>query len=283
MPDGGRTIARRGEFTMARGVVCAVVMQKGGVGKTTCTICLARAAAVYHGARVLVVDLDPQGNTTSALARERVARDQLTVADAILPNADVTLDEVIVASVWRGVDLAPGGRGLAAAERRIVAADHGREQRLREVLAPVRARYDLVLVDNGPSLGLLMVNALAAADVALMVVEATQWSADGLGLLRGTLDGVIRYENPLLRVAGALVNRWRGTAAEVELAAEIASGMATHFPGVPVWLSRRVPLWQAIPDHVLAGKGLDEGPARLRILAEDVFGPIAGELLAVRT
>jgi chromosome partitioning protein len=264
---------------MNRARTAAVAMQKGGVGKTTVTICAARAARVYHKARVLVVDFDPQGNATSTLARDPVEPDQLTIGDTIIPKP-VPLDEVIVPTVWEGVDLAPGGLPLAAAEQRVLASEHGREYRLREALEPVLSNYDLVLIDNAPALGMLLVNALTAAEQALLVVEADQWSADGLSLLRTTLNGVIKYSNPQLHVMGTIVNKWRNTASHDELASEIVSGMGTHFPGVPVWLDRRVPLWQGIPDHVIAGKGLDEGPLRLRALAEDTFKPITKELLA---
>jgi chromosome partitioning protein len=262
-----------------QGTVAAVVMQKGGVGKTTCTICAARAARVYHEARVLVVDFDPQGNTTSTLARDEVLPDQLTIADVVLPEPDASIDEVIVPTVWDGVDLAPGGITLAAAEKRILASEHGREHRLRKALAPALGEYDLVLIDNAPALGMLLVNALTASDKVLFVVQADQWSADGLALLRTTLDGVIEYSNPRLEIAGTIVNQWRHTGSHQELAEEITTGMARHFPGVPVWLDRKIPLWQGIPDHVLAGKGLDEGPTKLRVLAKDTFQPITAELL----
>lgn len=266
---------------MSRATVAAVAMQKGGPGKTTCTICTARAARIYHDAKVLVIDFDAQGNTTSTLARDPVAPDQLTIADTVLPTPEATLDEVIISSCWDGVDLAPGGPGLAAAERRIMASEHGREHRLRKTLQPALDAYDLVLIDNAPALGMLLVNALTAAHRALLVVEADQWSADGLSLLRSTLDGVIEYSNPELTVAGTIVNKWRNTGSHAELAEEIADGMKQHFPGVPVWTDRRVPLWQGIPDHILAGLGLDEGPTKLRTLAEDTFRPIAGDLLGV--
>lgn len=90
------------------------------------------------------------------------------------------------------------------------------------------------------------------------------------------------YSTPQLSVSGVLINRWRSTASAAELADEITTSMATHFPGVPVWLDRKVPQWQGIPDHLLAGRGLDEArQARLRLLAEDTYRPIAGELLGV--
>lgn len=259
--------------------VAAVAMQKGGVGKTTSTLNLARAAAVYHRARVLVVDLDPQGNTTSTLAADELASDQVTVADALVPDADVTLAEVIVPTIWENVSLAPAADTLAAAEAHIAAASTGREHRLRKAVAPVLGDYDLVLIDNAPALGLLLVNALTAADVAVLVAEPDQWSADGLSLLHKTLAGVIEYSNPALTVAGVLLNRVRNTATSAELAEEIAAGVRAHFPGAEVWLDRRVPLWQGIPDHLAAGLGLDQGPAKLRALAEDTYRPIAADLL----
>jgi chromosome partitioning protein len=263
--------------------ITSVVMQKGGVGKTTCCVCTARAAAVYHAARVLVVDFDPQGNTTSTLAAENVEPDQLTVADAVLPTPAARLPEVIVPSIWPGVHLAPGGANLSAAERHILAAEHGREHRLRKALEDVAGDYDLILIDNAPALGMLLINTLTAAHQALLVVEADQWSADGLALLRTTLDGVLEFNNPQLLVAGTIVNKWRRTGTHAELADEISDGMHRHFPGVPVWLDRRIPLWQGIPDHLLAGKGLDEGTSRLRALAQDTFRPITAELLGVTT
>lgn len=262
--------------------VTSVVQQKGGVGKTTVTICAARAGTVYHSARVLVIDLDPQGNTTSTLAADEVAADQMGIADAILPTPDASLTEVIVPTVWPGVDLAPGGATLQAAERHIDASQHGREHRLRKALDPVRDDYDLILIDNAPALGTLLINSLTAADLALLVMEADQWSADGLALLRITLEGVVEFSNPNLVTIGTVVNKWRHTASSRELAAEITDGMKRHFPGVPVWIERRIPLWQGIPDHVLAGRGLDEGPSRLRALAEDTFRPITADLLAAR-
>lgn len=266
---------------MASARVAAVAMQKGGVGKTTSTINLARAAAVYHGAKVLVVDFDPQGNCTSTLAADEVAPDQVTVADTVLPDTDVTLADVTVPTIWHGVDLAPAGETLATAEARIAAAPAGREHRLRKALAPALGDYDLVLIDNAPALGLLLVNALTAADKAVLVAEADQWSADGLALLRKTIGMVSEYANPNLQVAGVMINRWRNTATASELADEITEGVAAHFPDTPVWLDRRVPLWQPIVDYMHAGRGLDEGPVRLRLLAETTYRPIAGELLGV--
>ncbi|MBF6209260.1 ParA family protein [Streptomyces gardneri] len=259
--------------------VVALANQKGGVGKSTTTLCLARAAQVYHGARVLVLDMDSQGNTTSNLVRERLASDDITLADAITPDTNVALREVIVPSIWEGVDLAPGGQTLSVVEQKIAASAFGREHRLREALGPVIGDYDLVLIDNAPSLGLLLINSLTAADAALLVTEADRWSADGLALLGRTLAGVRGYHNPGLEIVGTVVNRWRGTANEARMVAEMIEGMGMHFPGVPIWLDYKIPLWVGIKDALDAGLGLDQADTRLRVLADTAFKPISAQLL----
>ncbi|MGW4125783.1 ParA family protein [Nocardia sp. NPDC004711] len=259
--------------------VIAFANQKGGVGKSTVTICSARGASVYHGARVLVLDMDPQGNTTSALARDDADPDEVTLADAIIPDTDVTLRDVIVPTIWDGIDLAPGGETLAVAEHKIGATNFGREHRLREALTSVVDDYDLILVDNAPALGLLLINSLTAAKKAILVSEADKWSADGLALLGKTIAGVRAYHNQQLEIAGTVVNKWRGTGNENRTADEIVTGMARHFPGVPVWMDHRIPLWVGIKDSIDAGIGLDQAATKLRILGEDVFRPITAHML----
>lgn len=249
---------------MGRAQVVSAAMQKGGVGKTTSVINLARAASV-RGLSVLVVDMDPQGNTTATLAREPVEDDQVTLADAIIPRADVSLQEVLVDSIWPGVDLAPAvTESLHTAESLISAGKHGREHHLSEALEPVLGKYDLILVDNAPSLGMLLINSLAASDEVFVVVELDQWSADGLAELRRTVDGARRYYNKGLRWSGVLVSKVRRTKDEDRWLAEIA----TNFPEAPVWDQDRIPVWTAIKTTLNSGKGLDESKdARLRVLA----------------
>ena len=266
---------------MTDAVVVAVANQKGGVGKSTCTICVARAAHRHHGARVLICDMDPQGNVTSALARERLAADEVTLADAITPDSDVALREVIVPTIWDGIDLAPGGATLSLADKKLTAAEFGREHRLREALQPVRPDYDLVIIDNPPSLlGQLLINSLTAAARVVLVTEADRWSGDGLVLLGKTIAGVRSYHNQQLEIVGTIVNKWRGTASNTRDAEDITTGMARHFPGVPVWMEHRIPLWTGIKDHIDDGIALDESKTtKLRVLADDVFAPIATHLL----
>ncbi|MEV6432960.1 AAA family ATPase [Nocardia sp. NPDC051463] len=260
--------------------IIALANQKGGVGKTTTTLCLARAASHYYGARVLVLDMDMQGNATSTLAKTELAGDDITIADAITPGTKIELREVIVPTIWDGVDLAPGGQTLAVAEQHILASQFGREQRLREAVTHVRGDYDLVLIDNAPALGMLLVNSLVAADAAVLIAEPHRWSSDGLAMLGATLAGVRGYHNPSLEITGCIVNKWRGTASEKRRADEMVEGFALHFPGVPVWLDRRVPLWTGITETLDAGLGLDQGKdAKLRVLSEDVLKPFAALLL----
>lgn len=242
----------------------ALALQKGGVGKTTTTLNTARAAAA-GGHRVLVLDADPQANTTGTIAAEPVAADQVTIADAIVPRAEAALTEVLVPTVWPGVTLAPAvTETLTTAETLIFASQRGREHRLTEAVAPLADEFDLMLIDTPPNLGMLSINALAAAHRIVVVTEADQWSADGLAELRSTVDGVQRYVNPHLTWAGVVVNRWRDTRDERELLTEIEEG----FPQAPIW-PERIPLWSAIKTTLNAGQGLDQSrEARLRVLAE---------------
>ncbi|WP_280265829.1 ParA family protein [Nocardia wallacei] len=261
-------------------VTVAMVNQKGGVGKSLCTICTARAASHYLGARVLVVDMDPQGNATDALAREPLEPGVVTLADAITPGSDVTLREVIVPTLWEGVELAPGGPTLSVADRHLVAADTGREHHLRDALAPVGGDYDLILVDNPPTLlGQLMINSLTAADAAVLVTEAHKWSGDGLALLGRTIAGVRKYHNRDLRIIGTIVNKWRDTASAARHLGEITAGITRHFPGVEVWTENRIPLWVGISDSIDDGIALDQAALRLKVLGEDTFRPIAERML----
>ena len=278
-----RTLNRR-----HRARVVAAAMQKGGVGKTTTIINLARAASVV-GHKVLVIDLDPQGNTTDALAVTDLPDDDVSIADAITPNARerVALAEVIVETIWPGVDLAPvtNPEALATVEKLIAASEHGREYRLREALAPLLDDYDLILIDNAPALGLLLVNALAADEddeQVLVVMEADRWSTKGLVMLRKTIEGVQQYSNRSLRWSGVMISKWRGTNDEKSKLTDIAE----HFPQAEVWASEQdgyrdvVPLWSAIKTSINEGKGLDESSdVRLRVTAAGIYGRAVERLM----
>ncbi|MGA4691939.1 ParA family protein [Rhodococcus rhodochrous] len=181
--------------------IIAMCNQKGGVGKTTSTINLGASLAEY-GRRVLLVDLDPQGALSAGLGVAHHDLD-LTVHN-LLVEPRVSTDDVLVRTHVEGLDLLPSNIDLSAAEIQLV-SEVGREQALGRALYPMLDRYDYILVDCQPSLGLLTVNALACADSVLIPMECEFFSLRGLALLNDTVAKVRDRLNPKLAVAGILV------------------------------------------------------------------------------
>jgi chromosome partitioning protein len=182
---------------MARTV--AVANQKGGVGKTTTSVNVA-AGLAKAGRRVLLVDLDPQGNATmgSGIDKRKVAR---TVYHALLGLGDI--GTIRVPSQAGGYDLVPANRDLAGAEVELVDLPN-REARLRSALERIAPEYDFVLIDCPPSLSLLTLNALAAADEVLIPMQCEYYALEGLSDLVGTIKRVRAHINPRLEIAGLL-------------------------------------------------------------------------------
>lgn len=181
--------------------VIAMCNQKGGVGKTTSTINLGASLAEY-GRRVLLVDLDPQGALSAGLGVPHHELD-LTVHN-LLVEPRVAIDDVLMRTRVEGMDLLPSNIDLSAAEIQLV-TEVGREQTLGRVLHPILDRYDYVLIDCQPSLGLLTVNALACADSVLIPMECEYFSLRGLALLNDTVDKVRDRLNPRLTLEGIVV------------------------------------------------------------------------------
>lgn len=183
---------------MAR--VLAISNQKGGVGKTTTTVNLAAALALA-GRKVLVVDADPQGNASSGLGH---SREDVTMGlyDVLLGFRD--LDSVLQPTTIDGLDLIPATRDLIGADMELVEQER-REFRLRKALADARERYDDILIDCPPSLSLLTVNALTAADAVLIPLQAEFYAMEGLGELLRTIKAVQRGLNPSLTREGLLI------------------------------------------------------------------------------
>lgn len=190
--------------------VIAVANQKGGVGKTTTTANLG-AALTYRGQRVLLVDLDPQGNLTSAFSLDRTT--ERTVAESLL-DPRVPLPVLPVAN---GTDPAegqgevhlavvPATVQLAAAEAQLV-TKLGREQRLRDQLSRLDKDFDIVLIDTPPSLGTLTANALVAASRVIIPTEARFFSLQGLTMLSSTIEEIL-YLNPKLEILGILLSKF---------------------------------------------------------------------------
>jgi chromosome partitioning protein len=180
--------------------VIAVANQKGGVGKTTSTINLGAALAEY-GRRVLLVDFDPQGALSVGLGVQ--AHELDTTIYNLLMERGVEIDEVIRSTSVENMDLLPSNIDLSAAEVQLV-TEVGREQALGRALKPVLDRYDVILIDCQPSLGLLTINALACADAILIPLACEFFSLRGVALLMDTVEKVQDRLNPDLKIIGIL-------------------------------------------------------------------------------
>jgi chromosome partitioning protein len=184
--------------------VVAMCNQKGGVGKTTSTINLGAALAEY-GRRVLLVDMDPQGALSAGLGVPHYELEQ-TIHN-VLVEPRVSIDDVLLSTRIKHMDLVPSNIDLSAAEIQLV-NEVGREQTLGRALHPVLDRYDYVLIDCQPSLGLLTVNGLACSDGVVIPTECEFFSLRGLALLTDTVDKVRDRLNPKLEISGILLTRY---------------------------------------------------------------------------
>jgi chromosome partitioning protein len=201
--------------------IVAIANQKGGVGKSTTTINLG-AGLAFQGERVLLVDLDPQGNTTSGLGIDRAAIEYSTY-DLLVE--DVAIEDVIEPSSVRDLFVVPATIELAGAEIELVSM-FSREARLGNALKPIADDYDFVLVDCPPSLGLLTVNGLAAADEVLIPIQCEYYALEGVSQLMKNIQLVQRNLNPQLNIEGVLLTMFDG---RTTLAADVVAQVREHF------------------------------------------------------
>ncbi len=179
----------------------AIANEKGGVGKTVTVINLA-AALVREGSTVLVVDMDPQANATKGLGVDP-EQQQVNVYRLIKGDDGVSTHEAIVGTAWKGLDLIASHVDLAGAEVELVDVE-GREDRLKQALAPVEGGYDFVLLDTPPSLSLLTVNVFAYADEVLVPCQTHPYAFEALDELFDTVEAVREAINPDIRISGIL-------------------------------------------------------------------------------
>lgn len=203
--------------------VTACTNQKGGVGKTTTVINLAAYLAL-SGTRTLVIDLDPQGNATSGLGVDRRSVDRSSY-EALVDRVPMT--ELVIETPVTGLDLVPSNPALSGAEIELVGV-LARERRLAASLAELNGRYDRVLIDCPPSLGLLTLNALTAADGVLIPIQTEYYALEGLSQLVNTIRRVREGLNPRLEIEGVLLTMYD---ARTRLSAQVASEVRRHMDG----------------------------------------------------
>jgi chromosome partitioning protein len=225
----------------------AVANQKGGVGKTTTAINLASSLG-KSGQRVLLVDLDPQANTTSGLGMGK--DDPSSMYQVLLEG--VPLSAAIRSTGFRNLDLAPASVAMAGAEVELV-PHLARESRLRVALGPLEGRYDIILVDCPPSLGLLTINALTACPEVLIPVQCEYYSLEGLAQLVGAIQLVRERLNPEVHVFGVVMTM---EDRRNRLSIQVVQDVRRHFPRE--LLETRIPRSVRLAEAPSHGRPADE-------------------------
>jgi chromosome partitioning protein len=202
--------------------VIAVANQKGGVGKTTTAVNLTASLAATRR-RALLIDLDPQGNATtgSGVDKSKLERGTLEVL-----LGESSAQDAIMPMEVPGMFLLPANQDLTAAEVRLLALGPGRERKLRDALEPVREHYDVIFIDCPPSLNILTVNALVAADSVLIPMQCEFYALEGLSALVATIEQIRGAANPELEIEGILRTMYDP---RNNLATEVSAQLLTHF------------------------------------------------------
>ncbi|MGB5458980.1 MAG: AAA family ATPase [Eudoraea sp.] len=203
------------------GKIIAIANQKGGVGKTTTTVNLAASLGVLEK-KVLLIDADPQANATSGLG---INVDEIQIGTYQLMEHTKTAGETIIMTSSPNVDLIPAHIDLVAIEIELVDKDE-REYMMKKAIGDLRALYDYILIDCAPSLGLLTLNALTAADSVIIPIQCEYFALEGLGKLLNTIKSVQRIHNPELDIEGMLLTMYDS---RLRLSNQVVEEVKKHF------------------------------------------------------
>ncbi len=245
----------------------AIANQKGGVGKSTTVINLG-AALGLKGKKVLIVDMDPQGNATSGLGIDK-ASNEITVYDVIAGKAP--WEKAIIKTSYDNLYLLPSDVNLAGAEVELVDVAK-REHKLKAAIEPIKERFDYILIDCPPSLGLLTINALAACDGVIVPIQCEYFAMEGVAQLLNTLKIVQKHINEHLTVEGVLLTMYDG---RTNLSVQVAEQIKKHF-GSKVYRS-------VIPRNIRLGEAPSYGmPIQYyspRSKGSEAYNDLAAEIL----
>ena len=204
------------------GKTVSIFNQKGGVGKTTTCVNFA-AALGLKGKKTLLVDLDPQGNTTSGVGIDKTEIEQSTYD--ILIN-DVSAKDILIKTDFKNLSVLPANMNLAGAELELVDMQH-RESKIKNAVAPIKADFDFIFLDCPPSLGLITLNALCAADTVLVPIQCEYYALEGLSQLMSTIRQVKRLYNPHIDMEGVLLTMYDG---RLNLTQQVVGELKRFFP-----------------------------------------------------
>lgn len=247
--------------------VIAITNQKGGVGKTTTAVNLSACLAAL-GKKVLLLDIDPQGNATSGIGIDKKKIKQC-IYDALIN--DIAVEKIIYKSSIKGLDVIPATIQLAGAEIELVPT-LSREVRLKKVIEGIKKKYDYILIDCPPSLGLLTLNALTASDIVMVPIQCEYYALEGLGQLVNTINLVKKHLNSNLKIRGVVLTMYD---ARTNLSSQVAEEVRKYFGEVVfnAVIPRNVRLSEApsYGESIITYDPRSKGAEVYKLLAEEVL------------